>query len=103
MSRTKTRLVNKVHAILDKYDYKTDVIDIFGVSGIQWLKTLFSKDSPVNRVILKTSIGSIQTVNQQIDLISKEISDYAYRNDRNIRMVLNIIGVDGAVDLAKNL
>jgi transposase len=95
LSRTKTKLVNKVHSILDKYDYQTDVTDIFGVLGIEWLKSLLSKVSSIDRVILSTSIESIQTVNQQIDMISKEISDYACRNDRNnVRILLSITGVD---------
>ena len=52
LSRTKTKLVNKVHSILDKYDFKTDLTDIFGVSGIEWLKSLFSIVTPVDRIIL---------------------------------------------------
>lgn len=94
LSRTKTRLVNKVHSILDKYDYQTDVTDIFGVLGIEWLKSLLPKISSIDRVILSTSIESIQTINQQIDTVSKEISNYAYRNDRNVRILLSITGVD---------
>ena len=35
-SRTKTKLVNKVHSILlAKYDYQTDLTDIFSKSGIE--------------------------------------------------------------------
>jgi len=69
LSRTKTKLVNKVHSILDKYDYKTDLTDIFGVSGIEWLKSLLPKVSSIDRIILTTSIESIQTINQQLDTI----------------------------------
>jgi transposase len=29
LSRTKTKLVNKVRSLLDKYDYQTDLTDIF--------------------------------------------------------------------------
>lgn len=94
LSRTKTKLVNKVHAILDKYDFKTNLTDIFGVSGIKWLTSLCSLVSPVDRIILSTSIESIQTINHQIDVISKEISNYAYRNDRNVRILLSITGID---------
>ncbi|MGD9534987.1 MAG: transposase [Candidatus Nitrosocosmicus sp.] len=94
LSRTKTKLVNKVHSTLDKYDYRTDKSDIFGVSGIEWLKSLLPKVNPVDRIILSTSIESIQTINQQIDTVSKEISDYACRNDRNVRILLSITGVD---------
>jgi len=95
LSRTKTKLVNKVHSILDKYDFKTDLTDIFGVVGIEWLKSLLPKISSIDRVILSTSIESIQTINHQIDVVSKEISDYACRNDRNnVRILLSITGVD---------
>jgi transposase len=94
LSRTKTRLVNKVHAILDKYDFKTNLTDIFGVSGIQWLKSLLPKVNPVDRIILSTSIESIQTINYQIDTVSKEISDVACRSDRNVRILLSITGID---------
>jgi transposase len=56
LSRTKTKLVNKVHSILDKYDYKTDLTDIFGILGIEWLKSLLPMVSPVDRIILTTSL-----------------------------------------------
>jgi transposase len=62
-SRTKTKLVNKVHSILDKYDYQTDLTDIFSKSGIEWLKSLTPMDTPVDRMILNTSIKSIEVIN----------------------------------------
>jgi transposase len=69
LSRTKTRLVNKVHSILDKYDYKTELTDIFGVAGIGWLKSLLPMVSPIDGIILTTSIESIQTNSHQIDVV----------------------------------
>jgi transposase len=35
--RNRTMLENKVHSLLDKYDYKSHLADIFGKSGIIWL------------------------------------------------------------------
>jgi transposase len=65
-SRTKTKLVNKVHSILpDKYDYQTDLTDIFSKSGKEWLKSLSSQVTPVDRIILDSSIASKETINQQ--------------------------------------
>ena len=49
LSRTKTKLANKVHAILDKYEYRTELADIFGKSGIEWLKSL--SVSPIDAVL----------------------------------------------------
>jgi transposase len=75
LSRTKTKLVNKVHAILDKYEYRTELTDIFGIHGIQWLKTL--SVSPIDKIILDTTLISIESIDNQIQIISKEIARYA--------------------------
>jgi transposase len=94
LSRTKTKLANKVHSILDKYDYQTDLTDIFGgKSGIEWLKSLSSIVTPVDRIILNTSIESIEAINQQVDTVSKEISKYA-RDNKDVKILLSITGID---------
>jgi transposase len=81
LSRTKTKLVNKVHSILlDKYDYRTVLTDIFSKSGIEWLKSLTPLVTPVDKIILDTSIESIEIIGQQINAVSKEISNYAGDN-----------------------
>ena len=94
LSRTKTKLVNKVHSILDKYDYQTDLTDIFSKSGIEWLKSLSPLVTPVDRIILDTSIESIEAINQQIDTVSKEISKYACRDNKDVKILLSITGID---------
>jgi transposase len=94
LSRTKTKLVNKVHSILDKYDFKTELTNIFGVSGIEWLKSLLPMVSPVDRIILTTSLESIQTINHQMDIVSKEISNYASKKDKDVKILLSITGID---------
>ena len=35
-----TRLMNRVHSLLDKYDVKCDYDHIFGVKGTGWLRSL---------------------------------------------------------------
>ena len=60
LSRTKTKLANKIHAVLDKYEYKTKLTDIFGKSGNEWLKSL--PVSPIDRIILNTTLTSIETI-----------------------------------------
>jgi transposase len=78
LSRTKTKLANKVHAILDKYEYRTELADIFGKSGIEWLKSL--SVSPVDKIILNTTLTSIQSITNQIEIVSKEIARYAWQD-----------------------
>jgi transposase len=94
LSRTKTKLANKVHSILDKYDYQTNLTDIFSKSGIQWLKSLSSLVTPVDRIILDSSIASIEAINRQIDAVSKEISKYASLDNKDVKILLSITGID---------
>ncbi len=94
LSRTKTKLVNKVHSILDKYDYRTELTDIFNSkSGIEWLKSLTPLVTSVDKIILDTSIESIETINQQINAVSKEMSKYAGDN-KDVKILLSITGID---------
>jgi transposase len=60
LSRPKTKLPNKIHGILDKYEYRTELKGIFGKSGIEWLKSL--SVSPIDRIILNTTLASIESI-----------------------------------------
>ena len=92
LSRTKTKLANKIHSILDKYEYRTELADIFGKSGIQWLKSL--PLSPIDKIILNTTLSSIETIDSQIEIVSKEIAKYAWKDSQDIRILLSITGID---------
>ena len=92
LSRTKTKLANKIHAILDKYEYRTKLTDIFGKSGNEWLKSL--SISPIDRIILNTTLTSIETIDNQIDIVSKEIAKYAWKDSQDIKILLSITGID---------
>src|SRR5215813_7743435 len=75
-------LENKVHSLLDKYDCKTDLTDIFGKSGMIWLKTL---DVPhIDK--------AIENINLQIYIISKELAWYACNKD--VKILLSMTGID---------
>jgi transposase len=64
-------------------------------SGIEWLKSLLPMVSPVDRIILTTtSLESIQTINHQMDIVSKEISNYASKKDKDVKILLSITGID---------
>ena len=92
LSRTKTKLANKVHAILDKYEYRTELTDIFGIHGIKWLKTL--SVSPIDKIILDTTLTSIESIDNQIQIISKEIARYAWQDSKDVKILLSITGID---------
>jgi transposase len=92
LSRTKTKLANKVHAILDKYEYRTELADIFGKSGINWLKSL--SVSPIDKIILNTTLSSIESIDNQIEIVSKEIAKYAWKDSQDVTILLSMTGID---------
>jgi len=92
LSRTKTKLANKVHAILDKYEYRTELTDIFGRSGTEWLKSL--SVSPIDGIILNTTLTSIEAIDNQIEIVSKEIARYAWKDNQDVKILLSMTGID---------
>jgi transposase len=92
LSRTKTKLANKIHAILDKYEYRTELTDIFSRSGINWLKSL--SISPIDKIILNTTLSSIESIDSQIEIVSKEIARYAWQDSQDIKILISITGID---------
>jgi transposase len=89
--KARTALRNKVHALLDKYEYKTKLSDIFGKAGLGWLKEL--ELSPIDRVIMDTSIASVVNLSIQIGVVSTHIAKYAW-DSRDVRLLLSMNGFD---------
>jgi transposase len=89
--RSQTMIENRIHSLLDKYEYRTGLSKIFGKSGIQWLKGL--RVSPIDKVIMDTSISPIENLSAQIDVVSQEISRYAWESD-DVRILLSMTGID---------
>lgn len=89
--RNRTLLENKVHSLLDKYDCKTDLTDIFGRSGMCWLKGM--ELDPIDKVIMDTTLSSIENLNTQIGIVSREIFRYAWESE-DVKLILSITGID---------
>ena len=89
--RNRTLLQNKVHSLLDKYDHKIELTDIFGRAGMHWLKGL--ELDPIDRVIMDTTLSSIENLDMQISIISRQISRYAWESE-DVKLILSITGID---------
>jgi transposase len=63
--RHRTMLENKVHSLLDKYGYRSQLADIFGKSGIIWLKTL--DISTIDRLIMNTTLSVFNENNRSYE------------------------------------
>jgi transposase len=83
-------LENKVHSVLDKY-YKSELRDVFGKSGIIWLKTL--DVSTIDRLIMNTTLSAIENIGLQIDTVSKELAKYGWDSD-DVKILLSMSGID---------
>ena len=89
--KARTSLRNKVHALLDKYEYRTGLTDIFGKAGLEWLKALDL--SPIDEVIMETSLASIENLSMQISVVSTHIAKYAW-DSGDVKLLLSMNGVD---------
>ena len=50
--------------------------------------------SPIDRIILNTTLTSIETIDNQIEVVSKEIAKYAWQDSQDIKILLSITGID---------
>jgi transposase len=60
----RTRVMNRVRPLLDKYDVICDYDNIFGVKGIRWLKSLKVSDN--DQILLDEYIMQIEFLNTEI-------------------------------------
>ena len=89
----RTRVMNRVHSLLDKYDLKCRFEHIFGVSGIRWLKSIELKLKGNDQVQLANYIKNIEFLDSEIKQIEKEISTEASQNE-NVRILMSMTGID---------
>lgn len=87
----RTRVMNRVHSLLDKYDLKCKYDHIFGVNGVRWLKSIELKGN--DQVQLANHIKSIEFLNSEIKHIEKQISTEASENE-NVKILMSMTGID---------
>ena len=91
LTKMRTMVKNKVHALMDKYGYRCEFSDMFGVSGLKWLKTLEVRD--LDRLILENHLSHIESINLQIDKADVVIKEKACE-DEDIRLLMSLPGID---------
>jgi transposase len=89
----RTRVMNRVHSLLDKYDLKCRYEHIFGVNGIRWLKNIELKLKGNDQVQLANYIKNIEFLNSEITQIEKQISVEASQNE-NVKILMSMTGID---------
>lgn len=87
----RTRVVNRVHSLLDKYDVNYSCSHLFGKKGLKWLKSL--KLNGNDQVQLNNHINNIEFLNNEIVQIDKKVSVQAVSNE-NVKILMSMTGID---------
>ncbi len=87
----RTMIKNKVHAITDKYGYRCEFSDMFGKSGMQWLRA--QEMSELDRLLLENHLSLVESINVQICRVDEAIRERASQ-DEDVRLLLSLTGVD---------
>jgi transposase len=87
----RTRVMNRVHSLLDKYDVKCDYDNIFGVKGIRWLKSLKLSDN--DKILLHEYVMQIEFLNTEIKNIESKITCEASKNE-SVKILMSMTGMD---------
>jgi transposase len=87
----RTRVMNRVHSLLDKHDLTCNYGHIFGLKGIQWLKNIELKGN--DQVQLANYIHNIEFLNSEIIQIEKQISNEASTNE-DVKILMSMTGID---------
>jgi transposase len=91
LMKMRTMVKNKIHALTDKYGYRCEFSDMFGVSGLKWLKSVEMDD--LDLLILENHLSHIESINSQIDKADVAIKMRAVEDD-DVRLLLSLAGID---------
>jgi len=91
LMKMRTMVKNKVHSLTDKYGYRCEFSDMFGVSGLKWLKSL--EMGELDLLILENHLRHIEVINLQIDVADEAIKMRACE-DEDVRLLMSLPGID---------
>lgn len=90
----RTRLKNRLHAILHQRLIKPPVDDLFSPKGLRWLHTL--ELDPLGRAAVDSDLRLLGYVEDEIAAHMREIARDGYKDER-VRLLMTLPGVDLAV------
>jgi transposase len=88
--RTRTRLKNRIHAVLDKHGIIHAFTDLFGTKGLAYLQTVGLR--PVYRQELNQLLELIQELDKKINAATRQIRE-VLKPDERAHWLLTIPGV----------
>lgn len=94
LSADRTRLKNRIHAVLHQRLIESPVKDLFSKVGLSWLRSL-SLDTPGQRT-LERHLRQLVHVEAEFQLLDDELASHAYQHPQ-IKLLMSLPGVDYAV------
>lgn len=89
--KLRSMVKNKVHALVDRNGLKHGFSDLFGKSGMQWLKSL--EFSGLDRLMLDNYLVHLESLNMQMGKVDDEITSRASVDD-DVRLLMSLTGVN---------
>ncbi|MDQ7005866.1 MAG: IS110 family transposase [Acidobacteriota bacterium] len=90
----RTRIKNRIHAVLHQRLIPLPVSSLFSVSGMAWLRKLDL--DPHGRDQVDSELALLDAVQEQIQKLDKQLALLAYR-DEEVKLLMTLFGVDTAV------
>jgi transposase len=91
LMKMRTMVKNKVHSLTDKYGYRCEFSDMFGVSGLKWLRSV--EMASLDLLILENHLSHIESINLQIAKVDVAIKEQACE-DEDVCLLLSLPGID---------
>jgi len=91
LSKTRTEIKNRIHALLDKHRLKAPCSELFSKEGLEWLKSL--KLSSIDDAVLKSDLVVLKALDEQIGYVESKIASIALK-DPNVELLITMPGID---------
>ena len=89
--KMRTMVKNRVRSLIDKYGFRCEFSDMFGVSGLKWLKAL--ELDKLGLLILENHLTHIVSINLQMGKVDVAIKERACE-DEDVRLLMSLSGID---------
>jgi hypothetical protein len=91
----RTRIKNRIHALLHQRLIAAPGGDLFGAAGRKWLESTVALDEP-GRAALDSELRLLAATEAEIETIEREIFRHGYADER-VKLLMTLPGVDVAV------
>jgi transposase len=93
LMRDQTRVKNRIHALLDKYELEFEGTDMFGKAGMKWLQGIVRELSELDQFIFDAELRHTETLKRLIAKVEARIAKESAESE-DVKLLMSIPGVD---------